>query len=87
MAKVYQRKSQEPYTMLTIRLRVREKVKLRILAAELDMSMQGLIKCLLKAQCPGVLDPSKQPRRFSELVTKLVPEEEPNKNNEESNGS
>lgn len=56
--------------MLQIRITKRERIKLRVLCAELDISMQELVKRLLNAQFPGALAQAKNPRRFSELLSK-----------------
>lgn len=78
MAKIRYRKNNEPYTMLTIRMRVRDRNKLRVLCAELDVSMQEFVLRLLRNKFPGVISPQKQPRTFKQLAGEDLEQEDEN---------
>lgn len=81
MAKIFKRQSMEPYCLLQIRLKVRERNKLRVLCAELGISMQQFFIHLLRNAAPEVFS-DRPPSTFRELVKTVVPEKEPSINNE-----
>ena len=68
MAKVYYRKDGTSYTMLQIQLKISERNRLRILCAELGISMQEFIKRLLRNQFPGIISPLKQPPKYRDMI-------------------
>lgn len=76
MGKIYKRKNGTSYTILQIGLKVHERNKLRVLCAELGLSMQEFIKRLIRSKFPDILAPQKQPRTFKQLVGEELEQED-----------
>jgi len=66
MGKLFFRKKSDPYCLIQFRLTVGERDKLKVLCAELGLTLQEFIRRILRGAIPDIMTPNNLDKKIGE---------------------